>query len=290
MLYRESLLTDHSTLNFIPLLDLLNRICVRPPYFALAHLQFQDQVFRAVASSSIRRGQEYGPMPGAELSRHAAIAGLCAAALAQPDDQRRYYLAQEAQYVGAMNRAPEGTKVQFTAELTELDKRSARASIFAEADGQPLAQVEVAYTVLTDNAFSRLFRTRHQPSFHSAVSTELSPLPIGTVRTEGKRLIREVDQIPVEACAGHFEGYPAMPVAILMGQLAELAGQAFGGNFHIAKASVQATDFCWAGESARFEVMPEQVTALQTTFACAAFANDRPIGEMQLILEHKTSR
>lgn len=267
----------------------LNRICVRPPYFALHHLQYQDRVFTASAASTVRGGPETGPMPGAELSRHAAIAGLCVAALAQQDDQRRYYLAQEASYTGVLHRAPSGTTVQLTAVLLDLNKRQARASISAEVAGEPLAQVEVLYTVLTDAAFSRLFRSRYQPTFISSSLTDLAPLPMGSVQVEGDRFIREIDQIPAGACAGHFEGYPAMPVAILMGQLAHLAGQAFGGPFHIAAASVQAGDFCWAGESARFEVMPEQVTALQTTFACTAYASDRVIGQMRLVLEHRTT-
>jgi 3-hydroxymyristoyl/3-hydroxydecanoyl-(acyl carrier protein) dehydratase len=287
MLYPDALTLDPMTLTSVRRSDLLDRICVRPPYFALEHLGYHDQVFTALATSRAGQHPEYGPMPGAEISRHAAIAGLCAAALSQPDDQRRYYLAQEARYIGTLNRAPAGTPVRLTAELLTLDKRQARAAITAEAGGDALARVEVLYTVLTDSAFSRLFRSRHQPQFVSAHIDRLPGLPPGIIQRLGNKLVREIEQIPAEACAGHFEGYPAMPVAILMGQLAQLAGEAFGGRFHIREASVQASDFCWAGEAARFEVTPERVTALHTTYACAAYANDRTIGQMQLVLEHK---
>lgn len=287
MLYPDALTLDSLTLTSIRLSDLLDRICVRPPYFALDQLGYRNQVFTATATGHSGHYPEYGPMQGAEISRHAAIAGLCAAALTQPDDQRRYYLAQEARYTGTLNRAPAGAPVRLTAELLSLDKRQARAAITAESEGEPLAQVEVLYTVLTDSAFSRLFRSRHQPQFLSADIDVLASLPRGIIQREGNRLIRDIEQIPAEACAGHFEGYPAMPVAILMGQLAQLAGEAFGGRFHIREASVQASDFCWAGEAARFEVTPERVTALHTTYACTAYANNRTIGQMQLVLEHK---
>jgi hypothetical protein len=262
---------------------LLSRICVRPPYFALHDLTYHSGQLSATAHQLGRSGHELGPMPGAEVSRHAAIAGLCAAALAQPDGQRRYYLAQEATYQGVVNLAPAGSVVTLHAELLELDRRRARARITAQAGHQPLASVEVLYTVLTDSAFSRLFRARHQPAPPNRDA--LQALPVGVVRPHGHGLIREIDEIPVDACAGHFEGYPAMPVAILMGQLAGLAGQHFGAPFHIRAASVEAHDFCWAGEAARFEVDPESVDAAGAVYRCAAYASGRPVGQMRLVLE-----
>lgn len=285
MLYRDPPHPHHAVPTSVCLADLLQRICVRPPYFALEQMSWQDGVFTASSSSAAPIGSENGPMPGAEISRHAAIAGLCAAALAQPDDQRRYYLAQEARYSGVLHSAPAGTQVQFSARLLELDKRRARAAITARVGGELIASVEVLYTVLNDSAFSRLFRNRHQPGFPGPGLTTLAALPSGSLRREGARLIREVGRIPAETCAGHFDGYPAMPVAILMGQLVELAGQAFGEPFHGSEASVLASDFCWAGEEARFEVTPLELTPRGTVFDCAAYAGERPVGQMRLVLE-----
>lgn len=287
MLYREVTNTDMLDLTAVPALELLERICVRPPYFALKQVRYQSGVLIAVARSTSIAGAEYGPMPGAELSRHAAIAGLSVAAMAQSDDHRRYYLAQEARYSGTLNHAPLGTPVQLTAELMSLDKRQARSKIVATADGEPLAEVEVLYTILTDSAFSRLFRNRYQPDFSAAALTEILPLPPGLFRNEDSLHIREVGQIPADSCAGHFDGYPAMPVAILMGQLANLAGQAFGQPFHISSATVRASDFCWAGEAARFEVTASLMTPRATSFTCAAFAEGRAIGQMELVLERQ---
>lgn len=287
MLYRDVFNSARPDADTVEPARLLDRICVRAPYFALRQLRYDASVLQATASYPGVRGREYGPMPGAEISRHAAIAGLSVAALAQPDSSRRYYLAQEATYQGRFNRVPFGHDVQFTAELLGLDKRQARSRIVAHALGETVAEVEVLYTILTDMAFSRLFRHRQQPEFLGAGLQDLAALPSGTTRREGDRLIREIASIPAAACAGHFDGYPAMPVAILMGQLAQLAGEAFGGPFHIPSASVQASDFCWAGEAARFEVAPRQVTALRTTYACSAHADDRLVGQMTLTLEHR---
>lgn len=287
MLYRDVTHFARPDLETVKSARLLDRICVRSPYFALRQLQHEGSTLWATAAYQGPKGREDGPMPGAEISRHAAIAGLSVAALAQPDSLRRYYLAQEATYRGERNSVPFGHDVQFTAELLDLDKRQARSRIRAHALGQTVAEVEVLYTILTDMAFSRLFRHRHQPEFLGAGQDDLATLPSGTTRREGDRLIREVGSIPAAACAGHFDGYPAMPVAILMGQLARLAGEAFGGAFHIHEASVQASDFCWAGEAATFEVAPSRVSALRTTYVCSAHANDRLVGQMTLTLEHR---
>jgi len=279
----------------VDLSELLDRICVRPPYFALRELRVEDEEFCAVAAAEQPPGLEAGPMQAAEISRHAAIAGLCAAALAQGDPQRRYYLAQQATYLGTPSSdrsssegsspLPYGTPLELRARLLELNKRQAQARIRVRAAGQEVAALEVLYTVLPDNAFARLFRSRHRPGFGRQPQPQLAPLPPGQLSREGGRLIQQVGRVPESACAGHFEGYPAMPVALLMGQLARLAGQALEGPFRVAQARVQARDFCWADESARFMVEPATLAASQVVFHCEAQANDRTVGQMQLFLD-----
>ena len=160
-------------------------------------------------------------MPAAELGRHAAIVGLSAAAAQQGDDRRRYYLARRAECRYVANDAPHGAPVRFQGRILELDKRSARAAVDATANGAPLASFGVDYTVLTDSAFERLFRIRGK-------ATPSAPSPYGSLLTtswHGTTEMAEqvVESLPVGACVGHFDGYPALPVAVLMGQLSYLA-------------------------------------------------------------------
>ncbi|GMA14321.1 hypothetical protein E5F05_02175 (plasmid) [Deinococcus metallilatus] len=263
---------------------LLSRICVRPPYFALGDLSSSGETFSAKISAGLPQGAEVGPMQGAELSRHTAIAGLCSAALAQGDGKRRYYLAQQAWYEGFPSDAPYGAPVTLQAHLDALTKRAARATIRASVSGAPLARLEVEYTILTEAAFDRLFQSRRQPTSGAAA---LGALPTGRLERRGSTLIRSVERVPTEACAGHFEHYPALPVAILMGQLADLAGFELGNGqvpYRVVRASVEAQDFCWAGEAARFEVTPTESQGDLHMFACRAYANDRLTGNMQLTL------
>lgn len=271
----------------VSLHDLLERICVRPPYFALHDLRIEEDVFCATAAAELAQGLEAGPMQAAEISRHGAIAGLCAAAQAQGDQQRRYYLAQEATYVGVPNEVDYGTPVTLRAQVLDLNKRQAQVQIRVVAAGQDVAALEVLYTILTDSAFSRLFRSRHQPGFGDELQTELATLPRSGLSRQGEGLVQQIDRVPEHACAGHFDGYPAMPVAILMGQLAQLAGQTLESGFYVARAQVQARDFCWAGESARFVVQPVMQTGGQVVFECEAQSNDRTVGQMRLFLDRR---
>ena len=267
--------------------DLLRRICVRPPYFALQALQFDGPDLCAEVHAELPRNAELGPIQGAELSRHAAIAGLCVAALAQPDDQRRYYLAQRASYRGFENSAPYGSRVTLQATLLELTRREATARIQAFAGGQALAEVEVQYTILTDNAFARLFRSRERPDFVTQPLDHMPPLPQGQLFQDADTWTRHIAEVPAAACAGHFERYPAMPVAILMGQLSQLAGLSLGEGqpFWIPQASVEAHDFCWAGESVTFSARATTREADLNHFACQAVASERTVGQMHLTLQ-----
>lgn len=269
-----------TSLDQVDAAHLLNRICVRAPYFALHDLRWRAGEFVASAVADRRPTAEAGPMQAGEISRHAAICGLCAIALGFEDDDRRYYLAQDATYTGHANAAPYGSTVVFAATVLERNKRQAVAEITASAGGQPLAALRVTYTILSDASFRRLFRSKQVPGFVGAPAGPMPELPPGEVVTEqGVRSIT-LERVPEEACAGHFEQYPALPVAVLMGQLGVVAAAHYGAPYRVAHATMSAQDFCWAGERARFEVTPLS----PGTYACAAVASGSVVSDMTLHL------
>ncbi len=255
---------------------LLGRICVSAPYFALKSPSYAHGQFQASAEADLPLGPEAGPMGSAELSRHAAIAGLCCAALAQNDDRRRFYLAQRAEYTSFQAAAPYGSRVTFTAQLRSLDKRTARANVAAKVGETPVALLEVDYTILTEYAFERLFRTRRRPTPPQIrMNVQLS----GVVTVEHDRAWLEVPEIPEATCAGHFTDYPALPVALLVGQLGErVANLVPSGRLRSMQVSVNATDLCWAGERVRFEARRAPArTAGSKTFDCQVVAEGRRV-------------
>lgn len=266
--------------------QVLDRICIRPPYFALDDMTLEGRYFVATAAAEAPPYLERGPMPAAEVGRHAAIAGLCHVALSQPDDKRRYYLARRAECRYAPNASPYGTPVRFQTELRSRSKREAQVAVTATADGQPFASLEISYTILTKPAFERLFGDRAKPT-----QTGGNPYRqlLQTSYTRGDGWAEQViDHMPAGACAGHFDDYPALPVAVLMGQLAYLAGQLVADGpspFQVLRGQVEASDLCWAGERVRFRVERGKAQASSGRFSCRAYANERPVGEMELWLE-----
>lgn len=266
----------------------LRRICVRPPYFALRDGVRDGRFLRATAIAESPPFLERGPMPAAEVGRHAAIAGLLHAALEQRDDARRYYLARSATCVYVPNPSPYGDPVAFRTEVLDLDRRSAHVRTEAHTDAGPLAQIDLGYAILTEAAFERLFRTRAQ-------ATPPSPSPFGRLLTEGYEhhgdvVSQTVETIPVAACTGHFDGFPAMPVAVLMGQLAFLAGRLFDDDrgtpapFRVTRGEIAADDLAWAGESVRFVVARDGADADGRRYRCQVDVADRVVATMDLWL------
>ena len=261
--------------------NLLSRICVRPPYFALHNLHASPGTFWATATAEQSVTSETGPMQACEISRHGAICGLCAVALSFPEDERRYYLAQDAKYQGFANAAPYGSVVSFEARLLEKNKRQATAEIIVTAGGHALAHLRVTYTILQESTFQRLFRSRYSPTFSGFQWTRMPDPPAGEFSVSKETLSMTLKTVPEEACAGHFEHYPAMPVAVLMGQLGLVASREYDQPYRVESATMTASDFCWAGELARFEVTP---SAELGTYQCVALASEKIISEMTLRL------
>jgi len=292
MLPRLAHQTDRSLLDGPLAASILRRVCVRPPYLALGDVRIEGTRMRAEARAESPAFSELGPMPAAEIGRHAAIAGLLHAAASQRDDDRRYYLAREASCTYVANDAPYATPVTFESEVVELSKRACRAHVVATAGAAPLARIELTYAILTEAAFGRLFRTRAKP-------TPPAPNPYGSLlATDFERgpdwAEQVVPSLPVAGCVGHFDGHPALPVAQLMGQLSYLAGRLVDGGerpYRVVRGEIEADDLAWAGERATFRVRRVEVAphagaaphgAADHCFDCVALADEREVGRMRL--------
>ncbi|MFD1732973.1 hypothetical protein ACFSC4_20585 [Deinococcus malanensis] len=195
-------------------------------------------------------------MQAAEISRHAAICGLCAAALALGSNDRQYYLAQDAIYTGFANAAPYGSVISFMASVVEQGKRQVAAEITVSAGRKPMAHLRVTYTILSEAAFKRLFRSKYSPAFAGLARERMPDPPPGKFCRKGETCTLTLEVVPEEACAGHFDHYPAMPVAVLMGQLGLVAERMHGAPYRVASANMTASDFCWAGSRPASKFLP----------------------------------
>lgn len=261
---------------------LLQRICVRPPYFALENIALEGERFSASARAETPIALEPAPMSASELGRHAAISGLSLIALLQKDDDRRYYLAQKAECDYFKNEAEFGDLVRFEAKPLDVDKRAARVSVSASVNGKAIAHFTISYTILTERTFERLFARYQKPTY-------LSPSPYTKLLSEtferGDTWAETKVTIPAWACVGHFDNYPALPVAMLMSQLSYLAGQVIGRPYFVPKGLVEANDLCWAEKEVTFRAELMAMEENTARFRCTAAIEGQVVGQMNVWLE-----
>ncbi len=268
--------------------SLLGRVAVAAPYLTLTDLARDRDALRACAVAQAPSYRELAPMTGAEMGRHAAIAGSLALAQAQADDKRRYYLAREADCRFLPSEAARGTPVELRAAVVRLDKREGTARVDLAVGHTPLATFEVSYAILQEATFRRLFQRHLRPDDASPSPSPYESLLAEAVTVEPERAYVEVLRVAPEGCAGHFPGYPALPVAVLMGELSYLAGLLMPGRFRVARGHVRASDLAWAGERVYFEARRDGRAPEGLRFRCHARAGEgseaREVGAMELWL------
>lgn len=261
--------------------DLAGRICVRPPYFALRDLAWVRGEFSASANAEFPTSSEVGPMHAAERGRHGAIAGLCALAMSQPDSARRYYLAQKASYRAYFSRASYGASIRFSARVEELSKRSGRATVSATVLGsaEKVMDLSVEYLILTEPTFERLFR-EHRQATHSGPELLLPH----TIRSAPGQ--RTIPSLPASLCFGHFDNYPALPLAVVLRELGDISGELFAAPYWVSEAKITAADLCWAGQNVRFEVTADAqpVAPLGHSYLGRAVHGKQVLADLQLTL------
>lgn len=201
-----------------PLSGLLRRICVQPPYFGLRDIH-TDGPARLTCTAPIQTppGAE-APIGMAEVARHSAIAGLCAAAADASDDRRRYYLAR----AGSVERLPGASRhcadhVTIEARAEFDTPRRVRAHGLVSIAGEVIFDVHVDYAVLTDEAFRRFFGHLRRPTHNHGIRGNPYTEIWEPDRMEiAGRSATAVATSAVSECAGHFPNYPAVPVARLL--------------------------------------------------------------------------
>ncbi|QYN17470.1 hypothetical protein [Amycolatopsis sp. DSM 110486] len=198
------------------------RICVRKPYYALRDLRI-DEPGTATCELPVEQPVTgvVSPIGLGEAGRHMAILGLCAAASLAPDDARRYYLARRAE-ITWLHPKPAAAGGALTGRLTAAlpTSRKATAAGLLRAGSVALAAFSLSYDVLKAPVFERMFSHMHHPDTGTETGTETGSSPyargleLTSVNIGAQSITATVTASPAD-CAGHFPGYPALPVAVL---------------------------------------------------------------------------
>ncbi len=284
----------------------LERISVSAPYFALEDLtELGGGIVAATVPAAPPQHPEIGSMEAAQVARHLAILGSCAAALAREDNKRHHYLATKAHYSRLANAGAvqpgAGEPLRAEAIASWIDRRSARALIkLSTESGHGLNVLDVEYTVLAPKMFSRL----HPPlDLDPDLGTDpdnntdrVSSLGFDVIETD---LGVDVNcgPIPPSMCAGHFADYPAAPVAIVMGQLCRAAGRGLAGylgipdlRYRIEEGHVVASKLAAAGQALVLKTRYDQPVAGGHRVTGVAEADGETVGELDVIMSTSTPR
>lgn len=211
-------------------------ICVSQPYYALRNLeQLGDGTLQCeILVENISSG-ESTLVSAAEAGRHLAILGSCALASCNPVVKKHYYLANQAYLERPDDAAeifhagePRSVRLFARARAVHLDLENkvgkAETGIFTE-EGKLIFSLDVNYQVLRAELFRKLFKRNHIE--HAALNGEnpyVETIKFESLARHQDILLADLGIIPAQQCIGHFDGCPALPVAVLSSALVKLGG------------------------------------------------------------------
>jgi hypothetical protein len=239
--------------------EICERIAVQAPYFAFAQLQgVPNRMVNGTFMSEQPLGFETGPVASAEIGRHLAILGSCAAVAWQAAPQV-YYLATKARYSKLHDVAPRaaGASFQASAEVLAHDRRSLTAQAIVSAE-KPFAHLYCEYQALSEPLFLRLFKDYRVPSSPCADSSPYrQSVQLDFDAPAGQSIVARSPPLAPARCAGHFLDYPAWPVAMIVHTVAQTTSRLL---HHIVDKEV------------RYTVVKCDLSAHQLVPACEALS------------------
>ena len=235
--------------------DILHRIEVKPPYYALQDLQLCEGGVHALVTPEQPLHAETGPISGAEVGRHLAIIGSCALAAVNPKPGKHYYLAQHAAYrAGTSTPSASNEPLRASARVISLSGRTGSAQTeLRGADGTTLVSLATTYQIMSEKVFAKLFATQHRSTPVPDANAFRLFTPFPAYQVGGAELTTRLTEVTAAQCAGHFEGCPSVPVAVLMGWLVRTASEHMR---HLVDS-----------ESVRLQVLHADVAADRLAFA-----------------------
>jgi hypothetical protein len=215
--------------------DLKDLICVSAPYLALENIQLLPSgIVQAEVQAENLLSGEATWISAPEAGRHLAILGSCALALQNPQKEKHYYLATHALVERAKdlngilgkNRSAAPLLLQAAALHLDLAQKKGKCSTkICTPAGQLIFSIEVSYQVLKGTLFQKLFQKHMIPDLHTKLPNPYTANPaITELLYVDDRLSANLGVVQASQCIGHFDKYPALPIAILCAGMARLGG------------------------------------------------------------------
>lgn len=277
--------------------EIFKLIDVHEPYYALKDVIVYAGNF-ATASIEVEQplGDEIFPIGAAEACRHLAILGSVCCALSNPVKQKHYYLAHRGTYKRAIEKTHyTGKKLVATATCTFFSKRMANIkACLLDEDNQLICGIENSFHVVPHAIFERLYYNFHKeiPDF-GLKNPYRQKKQLFDVQFSALSASASLGKIQDDYCAGHFPHFPAMPVAILMNTLLDLAAAYIHHitgdkslKMYVREMTLLADNLGFSGEIVVLHVKQEAYTNNRFKLRCTATSTDnKSVGDVNVIIE-----
>lgn len=237
--------------------EIIGNISVKPPYFSFENISIDDGGFlNARFSPELAHPYEKSPICMSEVGRHMAILGSLALSSSNPLKEQHYYLANHA--LVTRNISDETETQPLYGKVTDVSVSKRKGAIHSELCNEGndiLYTVDVDYTVIHHTSFERLFADKY---FHDNAHYEVNPYTLNIefedIEYYENSCKTTLGKVLPFYCLGHFENYPALPVARLANALLNLAGAHMNhikkstNKYIVMKADISANTLAFVGE------------------------------------------
>ena len=244
----------------------INAVCssiaLQSPYFAFLSLERQSDIgVRGIFVAEHRTGNERGPVVAAELVRHLATLGSCAAVV-NGVTAPAYYLGTKGRLRllrNPLDREQGGNFLAISEVLSHDRKSLVTQSVASSQDF--LAHFHCEYQVLLEPVFARTFKHyRTEPVRNPGISPYKEPIELDFENPQQLSLTAHSRPLPGGRFAGHFTEYPAWPASVYAETVSLVAGRLLQHmlerevDYSVVRMDIDALRLISASESVSFHV------------------------------------
>ncbi len=201
----------------IPIPDILEKICVSPPYFTFKKIYKYENILIAQVKTEQPIDNEIALMSIGEAGRHMAILGTCICAIDQGD--KNYYLVKNAKTkliaedIGSLCNEDD---LYIAMESRYIDKKIANTyGILFNTEKRVIYQLEASYNKVKIAVFDKLFK-KYGDDYVLPKDSPYTKQIVFQHKEVNTGLTISFPKIEKERCAGHFKNYPILPTAFII--------------------------------------------------------------------------
>lgn len=239
-------------------LSLVELIEVTEPYLALKNIKIDNQSVTASVTKELIDINETEGLTLAEAGRHIAILGSLATAHINPIKSKHYYLASAATIDRITDRAIKDINYHLRMEVVQFNRKKAIAKGYlSTTTGEIIYKGTITYSILPCELFERMFKNCKQETNKEFLPNPyIKSVELFTMKLDKNRSSATLGDIDEDNCLGHFDNYPALPVAQISQSLMTLAGkhhqlrnEIHDTRYCVKRVEMKAERFVFAGET-----------------------------------------